>query len=159
MAFVESVLHYCSRRVSFVTTDGSWGIGPADLAAGDRICVFLGCSNCIAVRPVENFSSYQVVSPCYIDTWAGGKALLGILPEPYERSVFAADEFGNQRSGFRKAGTLEVEYEDPRFAQIMGEDYWERLGLDYLHPEEQMGRIVEEAATARGIEFGWIDLV
>ncbi|KAH8587973.1 heterokaryon incompatibility protein-domain-containing protein [Bisporella sp. PMI_857] len=62
--------------------EGYIGFAPSEAQIGDIICVFMGCTAPIVLRPAA-VSSYEVVGESYVQGLMSGEALLGPLPEPW----------------------------------------------------------------------------
>jgi hypothetical protein len=67
---------------------GHIGTGPCRVRKGDRICVLLGCSIPLILRPREGQPSYQVVGECYLHGFMDGEVLKGL-----EGGKFKIEEF------------------------------------------------------------------
>jgi hypothetical protein len=86
--FIARQFQDCERRTIndtggrrfFTTVQGHVGLGPAELQAGDDICVFLGLDCPVALRPAGN-DQFRVIGCCYVPGLMDGEALLGPLPK------------------------------------------------------------------------------
>jgi hypothetical protein len=76
-----------ARRL-ITTNEGHIGMGPCRVRKGDRICVLLGCSIPLILRPCEGQSSYQVVGECYLHGFMDGEVL-----KELESGKFKVEEF------------------------------------------------------------------
>lgn len=63
-----------ARRL-ITTKKGQLGMGPCRAQKGDRICVLLGCSIPLVLRPREGKSSYEVIGECYLHGYMNGEVL------------------------------------------------------------------------------------
>ncbi|KAI1124831.1 heterokaryon incompatibility protein-domain-containing protein [Nemania abortiva] len=87
-------------RIIFTTGKGYIGLAPRSAAPDDEICVLVGCSVPIVLRPVTD-NQRIVVGPCYIEGFRDGEAVLGPLPDGIKRKVaqkkgkFICNTFGS----------------------------------------------------------------
>lgn len=56
------------------TNTGHVGMAPATIELTDKICIVIGCSMPVVLRPVEN-ERYEVVGECYVDGFMKGEAM------------------------------------------------------------------------------------
>ncbi|KAI1144510.1 HET-domain-containing protein [Hypoxylon sp. FL0543] len=138
-----------------VTTDGYLGIAPASAEPGDVVCVILGCSTPLLLRPLGN-GEFRLVGPCFVAGLANGEGLLGPLPENI-RVVIAIDEDGKEEIAFKDALSGEIFHEDPRLKSLPVDltDFRQRLSEDpnsliYIEP-----KILRE----HGVDLEYFDIV
>jgi hypothetical protein len=84
------------------------------LDLGDVVCVLLGLSQAIILRPRED-STYQVVGCAYVPGLFDGNALLPPL-EPQWRVINTRNSKGNRTPSFQNPS--EVSFEDPRLGPL-----------------------------------------
>ncbi|OIW25301.1 hypothetical protein CONLIGDRAFT_656948 [Coniochaeta ligniaria NRRL 30616] len=113
---------------SFVTTaEGYVGLGPDGVESGDVICVLLGCSCPVVLRPLPN-DRYLLVGNAFVYGLHDAIPLLGPLPPEWCMKLYqytghsdrALFRFANQKTG-------ELTAEDPR---LEPHREWERVYLD-----------------------------
>ncbi|KAI2471445.1 HET-domain-containing protein [Annulohypoxylon bovei var. microspora] len=99
------------------TTDNSMGIAPRAAQPGDEICVVLGCSDPLLLRPLGN-EKFKLVGPCFVASLVHGEAILGPLPE----NVRMIETFDNHNKMatfcFKDFLSGEISYEDPRLIKL-----------------------------------------
>jgi hypothetical protein len=110
----DSVFSAMEHR-SFISTEaGHIGLAPLLAKAEDEVVVIPGCLSPMVLRPMDD-GRYQVVGECFILGLMDGEALLGPLPERYERIIKLHEENNFWRPAYRDRRTGQVEWTDPRF--------------------------------------------
>lgn len=90
---------------------------------GDMICVILGCSSMIILRPASS-NRYNVVESCYLHGFSDGTALLGPVPSPWKIQL-RADSHGCSTPSFHNCTTVNNVAEDLRLGTLPAE--WEKF--------------------------------
>jgi hypothetical protein len=112
--YSSSVLAYMENR-SFISTEaGDVGLAPLLTKAGDEVVVIPGCSSPMVLRPADD-GTYQVVGECFILGVMDGEALLGPLPDGYERITKLYEEHGCWYQAYRDWRADKIRWTDPRF--------------------------------------------
>jgi hypothetical protein len=62
-------------RRFFVSSSGLLGMAPAEAQVGDKICVLLGCSYPVILRPSEAGKYYTFIGEAYVNEYMSGKAM------------------------------------------------------------------------------------
>lgn len=107
-----------SGRSFFTTREGYIGLAPKAVKQGDQICMLLGCNSPILLRS-EGAGNHTVVGECYIQGLMDGEALLGPLPDHWQRVEITHDpEDGANYDGFINHETGETRIEDPRLGPL-----------------------------------------
>lgn len=55
--------------------EGHFGMAPWRVQKGDKICVLLGCSIPLVLRPRLDTNSYEVIGECYLHGFMNGEVL------------------------------------------------------------------------------------
>ncbi|KAK3378337.1 heterokaryon incompatibility protein-domain-containing protein [Podospora didyma] len=128
----EALLGYIARHstadnlASMTTQEGYFCIAPPGAEAGDRVCVLLGCSLPLLLRPVRGTNcDFQVVGPCYIHGFMDGEALLGAFPSPSWRMEIWRGSAATYTSCFFDSSTGDRTPEDPRLPPLPEE--WDEV--------------------------------
>ena len=107
--YIVQILIYARKRSFFTTKEGYIGLAPKVTRPGDQVCILLGSSRPLVLRPTAHLQ-YQVVGECYIHGLANGEAFLGPLPDNY-RIIHLYDKalmvFVNDQTGI-------IQHNDPR---------------------------------------------
>ena len=167
--FIDVVVTYLAGRSVIKTSNDLIGIAHEATQKEDVVCVLLGCSSPLILRPREA-GHYAIVGECYIDGIMTGETFLGqfhenwrIVKKWFPQYGYFYDSFHDSQSGINQS-------EDPRLGQLpagwrykshdfqdaapayVNDETGEDLG--YLHPNLRY-----EALKARGIEFEEFRLV
>jgi hypothetical protein len=120
--FLGSTCTFTQDRAFFWTEDGRMGLGPGLARATDKIMVLPGCLTPMILRPSHNGNGrYRVVGECFIHDLMNGEALLGPLPEGYQRIRKLDRTVGLYYEAYRDKRTGDTQYEDPRFGLLPSE--------------------------------------
>jgi hypothetical protein len=142
-AYYESVFYFMRERSFFTTKEGFIGLAPKAARTGDVVCVLLGCSSPLVLRPIE--SKYQVVGECYVEGMMRGELLLGPLPANYRPGPWLNGSNHESSSfEFTNTDTGERDLKDPRLVTIAkkGEVVeLQKIGSAYLHPMLTLQRL------------------
>jgi hypothetical protein len=142
--------------------EGRLGLVPQSAQVGDLLCVFLGCSSAITLRPVSGgMGQYQVVGQSYLDGFMEGEAFLGSLPfERVWRLDLETPEVDTEFSAgfkFPSLSTEKLTWKDPRIGY---------LGINTARVEdtraatrEMMGSVTVEYLKKRGVRLQEFDLI
>jgi hypothetical protein len=87
-------------RVFATTSLGYIGAFPERAQVGDQVCVALGSSTPLLLRPISGEKHYRLVGSCYVAGLMNGEALLGPLPASWhlgrvdenENRIYVCDE-------------------------------------------------------------------
>lgn len=86
MGFADLLQATLTGRRFFMTSEGYIGLGPSPTKPEDLICVLLGCSTPVLLRPLlSRAGHYQVVGECYVQGWMYSEVLLGEIPKHCSR--------------------------------------------------------------------------
>jgi len=128
--YLELFLRCVSGRCIFSTNEGYIGVGMEATKAGDRICVALGCSTPLVIRPSSGDEKYYcLVGPSYVHGLMATEAFLGSLPEGWEGKWVQFG--GDARYAYYRNGV--ATFEDPRLGLLPPE--WSLCNVD-LEGEE-----------------------
>ena len=84
MKYMRSTEKVIVGRGFFSSTEGNIGLAPRDTREGDIVCVVLGCSYPIALRPTSsNGTKWKVIGPCFVPGFMNGEAIYRTLPGHY----------------------------------------------------------------------------
>ena len=142
--FISSVCYCFYGRTFIQTREGYIGLAPRTARPGDHVCILLGCSTPMLLRPARK-NQFRVVGECYTHGLMSGKALLGPLPDPY-RTILTLDKTTKRYSpGFQDQRTGEVQRNDPRIEP---------------RPNDEDDRVLtSEMIEARGVNLRTFDLI
>lgn len=107
--YIVQILIHAGKRSFFTTEEGYIGLAPKATRPGDQVCILLGSSRPLVLRPTARLQ-FQVVGECYIHGLANGEALLGPLPDSY-RIIHL---YGEGLMVFVDNQTGIVQHSDPR---------------------------------------------
>ena len=151
--YLDFVLTYCEGRSLITTKEGYIGLAPRTAKPGDQICVFLGCTMPLVLRPTSDLQ-YQVVGECHVHGLQEGEAFLGPLPDEYQ-PILIWDQ--GYYSAFVDKRTGEIQYEDPRLED--GDwDASERAPIR-LHDGLISLKVTPSILKRRGVNVQSIDLI
>jgi hypothetical protein len=123
--YLELFLRCVSGRCIFSTNGGYVGVGIEATKAGDRICVALGCSSPLVIRPSSGDGKYYcLVGPSYVHGLMATEAFLGPLPESWEGKWIQFG--GDARYAYYRNGV--ATFEDPRLGLLPPE--WGLCNVD-----------------------------
>ena len=111
--YLDAVLHFCAGRSFITTKEGYVGLAPKAAKPGDQICVLLGCSVPIVLRPTSGFQ-FKVVGECYVHGLQQGQAFLGGFSDDYQPLLMWDGQDEQHYVGFVNEKTGHVQYEGPR---------------------------------------------
>lgn len=156
--FMGNVYVMCKNRSFIQTREGYIGLAPRLARPGDQVCVLLGCSQPLLLRPAPN-RQYQVVGECYMYGLMNGEAFLGPLPDHY-RAVNKYQERGRfWWRGFLNSQTGLTQYIDPRLETPLEED-GEGVYLSLRNPDGSRSRgLTAEFLEKRGVKMQTFDLI
>jgi hypothetical protein len=116
--YLEKIYHSL-HDLQFITThEGYMGVGPPVAQAGDQVCVLLGMSNLILLRPHPSQDDrYEVVGEALMHGLMRNEGLLGSLPKPYEAARLRHKD-SVFYPGFLNRETEEWHVDDPRLGHL-----------------------------------------
>ena len=122
--FLNAVYSHFQGRSFIKTREGYIGLAPQTAVPGDHVCILLGCSTPILLRPAPN-NQFQVVGECYVHGLMNGEAFLGPLSDHYRPFlVLARNTSLRYFWGFQDNRTGKIQVNDPRTEPPSnGEDY------------------------------------
>jgi hypothetical protein len=89
--YVKELLEWLSGRAFFLADEGYIGLCPADSRIGDQVCVMLGCSTPLLLRPISGSDAdNQLLGECYVHGLMHGEGLLGRIPSSWKRKTVQA---------------------------------------------------------------------
>lgn len=169
--YLQRVRAAFKGRSCFRTGAGRIGLGPKAAKEGDLICIVLGCSVPLVLRPTSS-GHLQIVGSAYVDYLMDGSAVLGLLPPHWQRFQRIIPGVGFS-TAFQNTNDATGAYvsEDPRLGRVPSG--WRRKNHDkdhlyslFVHREtgedsEEVGdpRLTLDAIQARGVELEIFDLV
>jgi hypothetical protein len=144
--FLKLVKSYTKNRCLFKTKDGYVGLAPRTALEGDKVCVLLGCTSPLILRPkISNPSakqSFAIVGECYVPGMVSSEAILGPFEDGWCR-VYKYDRgTGEWWDAYLNKRTGHVQIEDPRLGKLP--EGWMRKSHDkeyawywYVRADEQ----------------------
>jgi hypothetical protein len=90
MRYFSRLQEVLPGRAFFTTLDGFIGLCPAAARSGDCVCVILGSTAPLLLRPSSG-GQYKLVGECYIHGLMQGQGLLGPIPSSWERKTYIVD--------------------------------------------------------------------
>src|SRR3569833_1481787 len=113
--FIDRLEDVLRGRLILETARHYLGLAPPSTLPGDEICVVLGCSLPMVLRPLGADGHYQVIGPCYVCGLNDGEAVLGPLP----RGVRFGQVWNGEGydEGFMNDETGQVSDDDPRLRE------------------------------------------
>ncbi|KAI4183083.1 MAG: hypothetical protein L6R41_005596 [Letrouitia leprolyta] len=145
--YIRSINEMLEKRFLMETIDRRLGLAPEAAAPGDQVCILLGCSSPMILRPVSD-KKYAVVGACYLDGIMSGEALLGELPSNWSIVLEWIAGYQDHRSRFYDSETGKTQREDPRLRPPSGDVQWNYK--DELTPD---------ALRRRGIDATVFELI
>ncbi len=145
-----------------ISHDGYIGLAPRAVEPGDQICIVLGCTMLLILRPDE-YGRHSVVGPCYVHGLMDGAALLGPLTRMWKNVVRYDTVVETLREAFHNQETGETQVEDPRKEPLP--EGWQicrheaesafKLYLNQVTGKRTFWdpRVSPEALRARGVEL------
>lgn len=115
--YLDRIAEALHGRSFCVTDKGYIGLAPQAVEAGDQICVISGCTTPLVLRP-DATERHSVVGECYIDGFMDGAAVLGSLPEIWEREMKYDSVSRGQWPIFTNGETGRTQIEDPRLGPL-----------------------------------------
>lgn len=110
-------VHLFSRGRSFIATkEGYIGLAPGTTMAGDIVCVLLGCSTPLVLRPTGK-GQYKIVGDCYVHGLMYNEAVLGPLPKHFQ-FVWRFNEKRGYWPAYLNRKTGKALLEDPRLGPL-----------------------------------------
>ena len=152
--YLDDLEWYCRKRSFITTKEGYIGIAPSATKPGDQVCILLGYSKPMILRPTS-CSQYQVVGESYIHGLMSGEAILGRLPDNYQPVVVDNDGYGHR--AFMDKQTGRHQRNDPRIKeedQVLDQDGWLIVYDGSEGPE-----VKPDIFQRRGIQLQEFDLV
>ena len=154
--FARAAIADCRHRALFVTNSRTLGLGPSSMRSGDHITVLFGARKPMILRSVdEGGNAFQLVGECHVDSLIAGQTFLGPLPDHWEWINKKADE-GYYRDMYRDAyrdnGSGTTQWDDPRWAWILGEDYPDKGCLETMDEKEQNQSRMDAVVKIRKLE-------
>jgi len=73
MAWISQIVSNIRYRKLFLSPSGILGLAPQAIKQGDKICILLGCSSPVMLRPVDDH--YILLGSAYVDGYMTGEAL------------------------------------------------------------------------------------
>ncbi|MCJ1295907.1 hypothetical protein MMC34_007472 [Xylographa carneopallida] len=158
--YIDTIFKYAKRRSFIVTKAGYIGLAPTATRPGDHVCVLLGCNSPLVIRLVgADTKRFQVVGETYVDSAMTGEAFLGPLPEDYQNLQKLDPETGYHKQAFFDRRTSVTQWDDPRWAHVLGEDFEQRLELQGMTEEEEKACLMREVVKARGMELACFEFI
>ncbi|CAK1356397.1 unnamed protein product [Cercospora beticola] len=108
------------------------GFGPVEMQEHDQICVLLGLSTPMILRPVIGSSdTFRIIGWCYVHGRMDSEALLGSLPAGWrvEQHFLERRQFPMYTNDVLRRR----QREDPRLADIELDRCWRRIPIARLH--------------------------
>jgi len=118
LPFMAQHFGLCLGRTLFTTEDGGVGIGPGSMQEGDQLVVLLGCDNVMVLRRRLEADHYHVVGNAKCSGLLDGEAILGPLPDEWERVRILNRVNGTYFSAFRERRSRKTTYVDPRLPPL-----------------------------------------
>jgi hypothetical protein len=87
-AAVSSMHSYMAGRRVFSSSSGRSGMAPAEAEIGDKICILLGCSFPVILRPADDGKSYTLIGEAYVHEYMDGKAMGELYQGKYSEKDF-----------------------------------------------------------------------
>ncbi|KAK0710844.1 heterokaryon incompatibility protein-domain-containing protein [Lasiosphaeris hirsuta] len=116
--YISEMVDKAKGRALFNGGENYVGYAPASAQPGDQVCVLLGCSSPLALRPVGN-GGFLVVGECFVPGISQGEAFLGPLPPNVQLVGTDPPEYENlYPTGFFDTSTGLLSFEDPRLSQL-----------------------------------------
>jgi hypothetical protein len=162
--YLLTVTRLIKGRAFFVTQKGHIGLAPKAAKPNDQICVLLGCSTPLILRPIAN-EQHQIVGECYVHGLMNGEAFLGPLPSQSERITL--DDSGLETDAYVNHPTEEVHVEDPRLGPLPEGWRFKSHSKEHLFSwivndktgEEHDPRLTLQALKGRGVDLKVIKLI
>ena len=156
--YLDYIQAVCRDRLFVKTGEGYIGLAPKSAQPGDLICIILGCSLPLLLRPTSN-AHHQVVGPCYVQGLMEGEVLLGPIPEQYQ-ALFLFNQIASRnywvyldhRSG-------KIQYMDPRLKLSLEEDKNEKTPMIRYPDGSRQARMTAERLEKRGVKLQTFDLI
>jgi hypothetical protein len=160
--------HLLFGRSVFETYDGYIGLAPKGTKENDFVCLLLGCNLAMILRP-NGSGQYQVVGESYCHGFMSGEAILGPLPEHFERILRFEESIGAEFSAYIDRETGSVQAEDPRPIPLpigwRKQERQESLVPWYMNDEDGTKstwvdpRLTPKALRERGVDLKTFELV
>ena len=115
--FARRVLDMVRGSKLIKTSNGLFCLGSANTRAGDIVCVILGCTKPLILRP-DGASHYTIVRECFVDGMMTGEALLGKLPDNWSFVNKWFPQFQSRHYVFLDSDTGNTQLEDPRLGPL-----------------------------------------
>ena len=162
---VANIIQKIRGRAFFTTQDGHigtalGGIQPGELmgylraelmnlncAAGDLVCIFLGCYSPMILRP-DGPENFQVVSEAYVHGLGDAIMILGPLPSHW-KVIITGDPLGRPLHRYLNLITNEQTAEDPRLGALAPE--WERVPYKRLPDDPALFELFKNRVTGQTI--------
>ncbi|CAF9907047.1 hypothetical protein IMSHALPRED_005426 [Imshaugia aleurites] len=156
--FLRWARTYCEQRSFIKTREGHIGLAPRVAQAGDKVCVLLGCSQPLLLRPAPNDSQYQVVGECYVHRLMQGEAFLGKLPDRYQVVDVFDERSRRYHQGFLNRLTGRTQYNDPRLESRLDDD-GDKVPR-FRYPDGSQSRpLTAKMLENRGVKLQSFDLI
>ncbi len=152
--FMLTLSQTINNRCIIKCTDGYIGISSPLVEAGDMICVLLGCTHPMLLRPVED-GKFVLVGECFVPGLTQGEALLGPLPQHVRHSYIYSKEQDDYHHGFVDTISGTKFYFDPRLESPQPK-------VDGNATQYPPGKLVDadlEALRIREVDVRWFHLV
>ena len=82
MAWVSQISSNILNQRFCVSSSGILGLGPEAIKQGDKICILLGCSLPVILRPIDNH--YILIGRAYMDGYMTGEAMEKIETQEFK---------------------------------------------------------------------------
>jgi Heterokaryon incompatibility protein (HET) len=139
--------------------EGYIGIAPPATLTGDRVCVLLGCSAPMVLRPTED-GSYIVVGECFVHGLVKGEALLGPLQNDIRMAGIILEGRGGYYSGFVDELTNTSSFLDPRIEALpLSHGELEKYRNDLSEHGSSRIDLSPERLQSLGVGIKYFDLV
>ena len=167
--FLGKVAGASPGRSVIKTSNDLIGMAPEITQKEDVVCVLLGCSSPLILRPKEA-GHYAIVGECYVDGIMNGETFLGQFPENWRRAQKWFPQYRDFFPVFHDNQSGISQNRDPRLGEIPAgwrykSHYYQDAYPEYVDDEtgEDLGELHPnlryEALKARGLEFEEFRLV
>ncbi|GIZ41074.1 hypothetical protein CKM354_000439000 [Cercospora kikuchii] len=108
------------------------GFGPVEMQEHDQICVLLGLSTPLILRPVIGSSdTFRIIGWCYVHGQMDSEALLGSLPTGWRVEQHFLER--RQFPMYTNDDLRRMQREDPRLADVELDRSWRRIPIAKMH--------------------------
>ena len=157
-SYLSLVHAYAFRRNFFFTNEGYMGLAPDTAKVGDQVCIILGSSAPVLLRPTPN-GQYEVIGECYVQSAMNLEPLFGHLPLEYNIVREYLEWSGSRFLKYLNHTTGQRTDHDPRVPHLSSEEYSkpsQGARLSYSFTEAMFSK---EALAVRGVKLLDLELV